>query len=103
MDVSDDESDNNENKDENKDDELEKIEEADEVYSLNSSVETRSNMFEEEETKSRFTQYSKSSSAVPRNEHLRLLDAKFEKVYISIFENIRHYYLYLVIFSFSIT
>lgn len=38
-------------------------------------------MFMEEETKSRFTNYSMSSSVIRRNEGLTLLDDKFEKVY----------------------
>lgn len=54
-------------------------EEADEVYSLNGPQYT----FGAEETKSRFTEYSMSSSVMRRNEQLTLLDDKFEKVYIS--------------------
>jgi hypothetical protein len=69
-------------------DELDKIEEADEVCSLSGSIATYSNISAKEETKSQFTRYSKSSSTVYRNEHLRLLDARFEKVYIPIFKNI---------------
>lgn len=56
-------------------------EEADEVCSLNGPQYT----FKEEETKSRFTEYSMSSSIMRRNEQLTLLDDKFEKVYILIF------------------
>jgi len=52
-------------------------EEADEVYSLNGPQYS----FKEEETKSRFTEYSMSSSVMRRNEQLTLLDDKFEKVY----------------------
>ncbi|KAK9890587.1 hypothetical protein WA026_011956 [Henosepilachna vigintioctopunctata] len=37
--------------------------------------------FEKEELKSRFTDYPMSSSVLKRNEHLRLLDEKFEKCY----------------------
>lgn len=55
--------------------------EADEVGSLNGSLYT----FKEEETKSRFTEYSMSSSVMKRNEQLTLLDDKFEKVYSFIF------------------
>lgn len=36
--------------------------------------------FEAEETRSRFTQYSMSSSVIPRSENLALLDDRFEKV-----------------------
>ncbi len=36
--------------------------------------------FSEEETKSRFTNYSMSSSVIKRNEGLTLLDNRFEKV-----------------------
>jgi len=56
--------------------ETDEDEEADELCSLNNSL----NMFQKEETKSRFTEYSMSSSVIKRNEQLRLLDAKFEKV-----------------------
>lgn len=51
-------------------------EERDEVGSLQGSKFS----FDEEETKSRFTQYSMSSSVIRRNEQLTLLDDKFEKV-----------------------
>lgn len=51
-------------------------EEADEVRSLNGPQYT----FKEEETKSRFTEYSMSSSVMRRNEQLTLLDDKFEQV-----------------------
>ncbi|KAG5891996.1 hypothetical protein JTB14_007744 [Gonioctena quinquepunctata] len=37
--------------------------------------------FEKEETKSRFTNYSMTSSVIRRNEQLTLLDEKFEKMY----------------------
>lgn len=50
--------------------------EADEVHSLNGPQYT----FKEEETKSRFTEYSMSSSVMRRNEQLTLLDDKFEQV-----------------------
>ena len=36
--------------------------------------------FEDEETRSRFTKYSMSSSVIPRSENLALLDDRFEKV-----------------------
>ncbi|XP_043525037.1 protein LTV1 homolog isoform X2 [Frieseomelitta varia] len=50
-------------------------EEQDEVCSLGEHI------FWEEETKSRFTEYSMSSSVIRRNEQLTLLDDKFEKMY----------------------
>lgn len=37
--------------------------------------------FDDEETKSRFTEYSMSSSVIRRNEQLTLLDDRFEKFY----------------------
>lgn len=37
-------------------------------------------LFTDEETKSRFTEYSLSSSVMRRNEQLTLLDDRFEKV-----------------------
>ena len=40
----------------------------------------REKMFMDEETKSRFTNYSMSSSVIRRNEGLTLLDDRFEKV-----------------------
>lgn len=40
----------------------------------------RGKLFMEEETKSRFTNYSMSSSVIKRNEGLTLLDDRFEKV-----------------------
>lgn len=43
--------------------------------------------FMEEETKSRFTEYSISSSVMRRNEQLTLLDNRFEKVYEQYDEN----------------
>lgn len=45
------------------------------------SMESDDDMFAEEETKSRFTQYSMTSSVLRRNEHLTLLDDQFEKFY----------------------
>lgn len=51
-------------------------EEQDEVASLNGPQFT----FADEETKSRFTEYSMSSSVMRRNQQLTLLDDRFEKV-----------------------
>ncbi|EZA57294.1 hypothetical protein DMN91_002414 [Ooceraea biroi] len=58
-------------------------EEADEVGSLNGPQYT----FKDEETKSRFTEYSMSSSVMRRNQQLALLDDKFEKMYAAYDEN----------------
>ncbi|XP_017760072.1 PREDICTED: protein LTV1 homolog isoform X2 [Eufriesea mexicana] len=58
-------------------------EEQDEVCSLNGPQYT----FREEEIKSRFTEYSLSSSVIKRNEQLTLLDDKFEKMYAAYDEN----------------
>ncbi|XP_072750748.1 protein LTV1 homolog isoform X2 [Anoplolepis gracilipes] len=58
-------------------------EEIDEVHSLNGPQYT----FKEEETKSRFTEYSMSSSVIKRNEQLTLLDDKFEQMYAAYDEN----------------
>ncbi|XP_043802292.1 protein LTV1 homolog [Apis laboriosa] len=58
-------------------------EEKDEVCSLNGPQYT----FKEEETKSRFTEYSMSSSVIRRNEQLTLLDDKFEKMYTAYDDN----------------
>ncbi|XP_012271143.1 protein LTV1 homolog [Orussus abietinus] len=52
-------------------------EERDELHSLHGSQFS----FQDEETKSRFTEYSMSSSVMRRNEQLTLLDDKFEKMY----------------------
>lgn len=43
----------------------------------------RERRFADEETKSRFTEYSMSSSVIRRNEQLSLLDDRFEKFYAS--------------------
>lgn len=51
-------------------------EDRDEICSLNGPQYT----FADEETKSRFTEYSMSSSVIRRNEQLTLLDDRFEKV-----------------------
>ena len=51
-------------------------EERDEVGSLYSNQFT----FKDEETRSRFTDYSMSSSIIKRNQQLTLLDDKFERV-----------------------
>jgi len=67
-------------------------EEADELCSLNEPQYT----FKEEETKSRFTEYSMSSSVMRRNEQLTLLDDKFEKVYIFIFLNMTLLYVLIL-------
>lgn len=58
-------------------------EERDEVGSLQESQFS----FNEEETKSRFTQYSMSSSVIRRNQQLTLLDDRFEKMYAAYDEN----------------
>ncbi|XP_043249079.1 protein LTV1 homolog isoform X1 [Colletes gigas] len=58
-------------------------EEQDEVHSLNGPQYT----FNDEETKSRFTEYSMSSSVMKRNEQLTLLDDKFETMYATYDEN----------------
>ncbi|XP_015113218.1 protein LTV1 homolog [Diachasma alloeum] len=52
-------------------------EERDEVGSLNGPQFS----FKDEETKSRFTEYSMSSSVMKRNEQLTLLDDKFERMF----------------------
>lgn len=56
-------------------------EERDEVCSLDGPQFT----FKDEETKSRFTEYSMSSSVMRRNEQLSHVDDKFEKVNINVF------------------
>ncbi|XP_034110796.1 protein LTV1 homolog [Drosophila nasuta] len=43
----------------------------------------RKRRFDDEETKSRFTEYSMSSSVIRRNEQLTLLDDRFERFYAS--------------------
>ncbi|XP_055904916.1 protein LTV1 homolog [Eupeodes corollae] len=43
----------------------------------------RERRFDDEETKSRFTEYSMSSSVIRRNEQLTLLDDRFDKFYAS--------------------
>ncbi|XP_043270771.1 protein LTV1 homolog [Venturia canescens] len=58
-------------------------EERDEVCSLNGPQYS----FRDEETKSRFTEYSMSSSVIRRNEQLTLLDDKFERLYAGYDEN----------------
>lgn len=69
-------------------------EEADEVCSLNGPQYS----FKEEETKSRFTEYSMSSSIMRRNEQLTLLDNKFEKVYIYVFFKLHYIMTLLYVF-----
>lgn len=46
-----------------------------------------------EDTKSRFTDYSMSSSIIRRNENLQLLDDQFEQVFIYLFMYICIYYI----------
>ncbi|XP_029667816.1 protein LTV1 homolog isoform X2 [Formica exsecta] len=58
-------------------------EETDDVHSLNGPQYT----FKEEETKSKFTEYSISSSVMRRNKQLTLLDDKFEQMYAAYDEN----------------
>lgn len=58
-------------------------EEQDEIRSL----EGPQYSFKDEETKSRFTEYSMSSSVMKRNEQLTLLDDRFEKVCCYTFQN----------------
>ncbi|CAH0550828.1 unnamed protein product [Brassicogethes aeneus] len=58
-------------------------EEMDEVGSLPGSQRS----FDDEETKSRFTSYSMTSSVIRRNEQLTLLDGRFEKMYAGYDEN----------------
>ncbi|KAK2581269.1 hypothetical protein KPH14_008059 [Odynerus spinipes] len=58
-------------------------EERDEVSSLNGPQYT----FKDEETKSRFTEYSMSSSVMRRNKQLTLLDDKFEQMFAAYDEN----------------
>lgn len=76
----------------------------------------RKKMFMDEETKSRFTNYSMSSSVIKRNDGLTLLDDRFEKVcdifkIISNFQNdiqflgryrksFRYFFLSQIIFHF---
>lgn len=57
-------------------------EEMDEVASLGGQF-----TFRDEETKSRFTEYSMSSSVIKRNEELTFLDDRFEKMYEQYDEN----------------
>ena len=45
---------------------------------------SREFLFMDEETKSRFTEYSMTSSVMRRNEQLSLLDSCFEKVNLSL-------------------
>ncbi|XP_017786723.1 PREDICTED: protein LTV1 homolog [Nicrophorus vespilloides] len=58
-------------------------EEMDEVGSMDGPQFT----FKDEETKSRFTEYSMTSSVMRRNEQLTLLDNKFEKMFAGYDEN----------------
>lgn len=70
-------------------------EEQDEVHSLNGPQYT----FKEEETRSRFTEYSMSSSVMRRNEQLTLLDDKFEKVCIYCYEMMFYVIKHSIIFT----
>lgn len=63
-------------------------EERDEVCSLDGPQYS----FKDEETKSRFTEYSMSSLVIKRNEQLTLLDNRFEKVFSNTLHDIDHYY-----------
>lgn len=58
-------------------------EERDDVASLNGKQFT----FKDEETRSRFTEYSMSSSVMRRNDQLSLLDDRFEKMYAEYDDN----------------
>lgn len=49
---------------------------------------TKEFLFMQEETKSRFTEYSMTSSVIRRNEQLTLLDDRFEKV--KQIKNVKH-------------
>lgn len=67
------------------DDEWEDTDEEDELdseggFSGEEDVDGRGLLFMDEETKSRFTDYSLTSSVMRRNEQLSLLDDRFEKV-----------------------
>lgn len=59
-------------------------EERDEICSLDGPQYS----FKDEETKSRFTDYSMSSSVIRRNDQLTLLDDRFEKVIVPLFSPI---------------
>lgn len=64
------------------DDEWEDTEDEDELDSDGAfSDEEREFLFEDEETKTRFTEYSMTSSVMRRNEQLTLLDDRFEKFF----------------------
>ena len=56
---------------------------SDEADNLSDAGSYGDQMWEEEETKSRFTSYSLTSSVIRRNEGLTLLDNRFEKVRFS--------------------
>ena len=55
-------------------------------------------MFEDEETKSRFTNYSMTSSVIRRNEGLTLLDDRFEKVTFCQINHVLGFSLFIDIF-----
>lgn len=59
------------------------------------------NRSQQEETRSRFTEYSLSSSVIPRSEGLQQLDARFEKVIIiDIIFNLDYYFFISIFFCF---
>lgn len=60
----------------------------------------RLKMFSKEETKSRFTEYSMSSSVIRRNENLSYLDDTFEQVRFFLYSCILHQELVVVLFYF---
>lgn len=66
----------------------EEINEEDEDNYIDSDFDgTEDDTFEKEETKSRFTNYSVTSSVIRRNDQLRLLDDRFEKMFEEYDEN----------------
>lgn len=50
---------------------------------MSSSLDYSDKSFTKEETKSRFTNYSMTSSVIRRNDQLTLLDDRFEKVSVN--------------------
>lgn len=59
--------------------------------------------FKEEETKSRFTEYSMSSSVIRRNSQLTLLDEKFEEVYMFSLQHVTNFLILCVLTVASFT
>lgn len=57
---------------------------------------SREFLFMDEETKSRFTEYSLTSSVMRRNEQLSLLDDRFEKVNVCYVSVTQHFCLFLL-------